>query len=114
MSNEKGETMAEKKKAVKKAAPKKEAKPKDEVKEKEIGRVMDYYGKIGVVAIELTAGKLAAGDTVHIKGYTTDVALEVKSMQIEHEVVEKAKKGDQVGIKCKDKCRRTDKVYIPA
>ena len=87
---------------------------KKEVKEKEIGRVMDYYGKIGVAAIELTKGGIKVGDEIHIKGHTTDVTLKVGSMQVEHEAVEKAKKGDSVGIKCKEKCRRTDKVYIPA
>ncbi len=110
--------MAEKKKkpAKKKVAKKPAAKAakKEEVKEKEIGRVMDYYGKIGVVAMEMTAGTLAVGDEIHIKGFTTDTKVKVKSMQIEHESVEKAKKGDQVGIKCKEKCRRTDKIYIPA
>ncbi len=105
--------MAEKKKPVKKKVTAK-AEKKEKVKEKEIGLVRDYFGKIGVVAIELTKGALKAGDEIHIKGHTTDVTLKIKTMQIEHEVVEKAKKGDQVGIKCKEKCRRTDKVYIPA
>jgi putative protease len=109
--------MAEKKKAAKKKVAKKKvaakAKPKqDEVKEKEIGQVMDYYGKIGVVAMKLTKGGLAAGDEIHIIGHTTDTSVKIKTMQIEHETVEKAKKGAQVGIKCKDKCRRTDKVYL--
>ena len=34
---------------------------------------------------------------IHIQGHTTDLNEEVKSMQIEHDVVESAKKGDSIG-----------------
>ena len=48
---------------------------------------------------------------IHIQGHTTDLNVEVKSMQIEHDVVESAKKGDSIGIKVKNKVRRKDKVF---
>ena len=48
---------------------------------------------------------------IHIQGHTTDLNEEVKSMQIEHDVVESAKKGDSIGIKVTDKVRRKDKVF---
>ena len=81
--------------------------------EKEIGRVMDYFAKIGVAGIELT-GKLKMGDTIHVKGHTTDFEQPVDSLQIEHAEVEKAGKGDQIGIKVKDRCRKGDHVYLAA
>jgi translation elongation factor EF-1alpha len=81
--------------------------------EQEIGRVMDYFAKIGVAGIELS-GKLAVGDTIHIKGHTTDFEQPVDSLQIEHDQVEKAGKGDQIGIKVKDRCRKGDHVYKTA
>ena len=77
---------------------------------KEIGMVIDYYDKIGVIAIELK-GNLKIGDKIRVKGATTDFMKTISSMQIEHEKVEKAKKGDSVGIKVSDRARKNDKVY---
>ena len=81
------------------------------MKEKEIGYVSKYFGQISVAAIEITAEELNIGDTIHIKGHTTDLNMEVNSIQIEHETVETAKKGDSIGIKVTEKTRRKDKVY---
>ena len=81
------------------------------MKEQEIGYISKHFSKISVAAIEITAGKLSVGDTIHIKGHTTDLNMEVNSIQIEHETVETAKKGDSIGIKVTEKARRKDKVY---
>jgi translation elongation factor EF-1alpha len=78
--------------------------------EKEIGTVIGYYDHVKVIAVNLTA-PLKVGDKIHVKGATTDFEHKVDSMQIEHDTVEKAKKGDSVGIKIKDKARKNDKVY---
>ena len=78
--------------------------------EQEIGTVKDYFAKIGVAGIDLT-GTLRVGDTIHIKGHTTDLEEMVESMQIEHEQVEEAKPGDAIGIKVPDRCRDGDTVY---
>ena len=81
------------------------------MKEQEIGYVSKYFGQISVDAIEITAGKLGVGDTIHIKGHTTDINEKIKSLQIEHNAVENAKKGDSIGIKVTEKVRRKDKVF---
>ena len=78
--------------------------------EEEIGRVRDYFARIGVIGIDLT-GKLKVGDTIHIQGHTTDITQLVESMQIEHDSVEQAGPGDSVGIKVPDRCRAGDHVY---
>lgn len=78
--------------------------------EKSIGKIFSYYANIGVAAIDLT-GDLKVGDTIHIKGNTTDFKQKVDSIQIEHEKVSSAKKGDSVGIKVKDRVRPNDVVY---
>ncbi len=47
------------------------------MKEQEIGYVSKYFGQISVAAIEITAGKISVGDTIHIKGHTTDLNDEI-------------------------------------
>jgi putative protease len=79
--------------------------------EEEIGRVSGYFGKIGVAAIEITQGTLSVGDTIRIKGHTTDLTQVVESMQIEHLNVPTVKAGDSIGIRVKDHVREHDKVY---
>ena len=78
--------------------------------EERIGIVKDYFAKIGVAGIDLE-GTLRAGDTIHIKGHTTDLEQVVDSLQIEHAQVAEAKAGDAIGIKVKDRCRGGDVVY---
>ncbi|HIF27058.1 MAG TPA: hypothetical protein EYQ40_00685, partial [Candidatus Marinimicrobia bacterium] len=68
------------------------------MKEKEIGYVSKFFGQISVAAIEITAGKLNIGDTIHIKGHTTDINAEIESMQMDHEPVDSVKKGDNIGV----------------
>ena len=78
--------------------------------EEEVGRVMDYFAKINVAGIDLT-GKLRVGDTIRIKGHTTDLEQLVDSMQIDRDSVEEAGAGDKIGIKVNDRCRGGDHVF---
>ncbi|MBI4737143.1 MAG: hypothetical protein HY766_13985 [candidate division NC10 bacterium] len=48
--------------------------------EEVIGKVMDYFAKIGVAGIQITAGFLSVGDTIRIKGHTTDLTQAVDSV----------------------------------
>ena len=76
-----------------------------------IGKVTHYFSKIGVAVIELS-DKLSVGDTIRIAGgEETDFTQTVDSMEIEHEKMEKAKAGDPIGIKVKEKVREGYKVY---
>lgn len=71
---------------------------------KQIGEVTHYYGNIGVAIVKLSA-PLAVGETVHFEGGAKEFDQEVSSIQIEHEQVEKAKKGDVVGLKVSERIR---------
>lgn len=82
----------------------------EEKKEELIGKITHYFGKIEVGIIELSK-ELNVGDMIHIKGSTSDFEQKVDSMQIEHKSVEKAKKGDVIGLKTKEKVREGDEVY---
>ena len=77
----------------------------------EIGRITHYFAKISVAVVEITAGTLKIGETIQIKGHTTDLEMVVGSMQINNATVEAAQAGDQVGIKVPDRVRRGDAVY---
>ena len=78
--------------------------------EVEIGTITHYYGKIGVAIIQLT-DVLKPGETIHIKGHTSDFTQQVGSMQIEHKDVSEAKSGDLIGIKIEQKIHPSDKVF---
>jgi len=81
------------------------------MEEKEIGFVSNYFSNISVAAVEITAGTVSVGDTLHFSGNTTDYESTVESMQIEHESVTEAKKGDSVGFKVSERVRKGDKVF---
>ncbi len=80
------------------------------VKNKQIGTVSNYFDHVKVAAIKLKA-PLKVGDTVKITGGEVDFEQPVKSMQIQREKVDKAKKGDEIGIKVKKKVRKGYKVF---
>ena len=95
-----------------KAKKPKAKKPEPKAKEpKPIGVVSNFFDHVSVAAIKLGAA-LKAGDKIRITGgEETDFEQVVKSMQIQHEKVEKAKKGDEIGIKVKKKVRKGYKVF---
>jgi putative protease len=78
--------------------------------EVEVGKITHYFGKIGVAAVQLT-DTLKKDDLIHIKGHTTDIEQKVEVMQIEHEKIDEASKGQTIGIKVKDYVREHDVVY---
>jgi len=81
------------------------------MEEKLIGKITHYFTNIGVGVIEITVGDLKVGDKIHIKGATSDFEQTIDSMQIEHESIEKAKKGDAVGLKVDQQVREGDQVF---
>lgn len=81
-------------------------------KQKEIGKVTHFFSNINVAVIKLTKDPLKAGSTIHIKGHSTDLRQRVDSMQIEHEKITEAKKGQEIGLKVKQEIREHDIVYL--
>ena len=79
--------------------------------EEEIGTVNDFFARPVVAGIELT-GTLKVGETVHIKGHTTDITMVVESMEVNNLKVKEASAGDQIGIKVTDRVRRGDRVHL--
>ena len=75
-----------------------------------IGHVTDFFARPVVAGIDLK-GALKIGDTVKIKGHTTDLEFDIGSMQINNSLVQGAAAGDSVGIKVPDRVRKGDAVY---
>ena len=77
-----------------------------------VGKVTNYFGKIGVAEILLEAQNLKVGDEILITGETTGAYEDVvDEIRLELEPVEKVEKGALFSIKTKELVRRNDKVY---
>jgi translation initiation factor IF-2 len=78
--------------------------------EQQVGIINEFFARINVAGVELS-DTMRVGDTIHIKGHTTDFEQTVDSMQIEHDTVEEATAGQAVGIKVTDRVRQGDHVF---
>jgi translation elongation factor EF-1alpha len=76
----------------------------------EIGKVSDYFAHPMVAGVDLTR-ELKTGDRIHILGHTTDIEMELTSMQIDHQNVPVAQSGQAIGIKVPERVRPGDTVY---
>jgi len=79
--------------------------------EEYVGDVIIFFAKPCVAAVEVKAGSLSVGDSIKIKGATTDFEQSVESMEIDRKPVSSAGPGQSVGIKVKDRVRPHDKVF---
>lgn len=79
--------------------------------EVEVGRVIQFFAKPSVAAIDITTGSLAIGDMIKIKGATTDFEQKIESMEIDRSPVPSASAGQSVGVKVKERVRPHDKVF---
>lgn len=79
--------------------------------EEEIGKIIHFFSKINVGVFEINKGDVRVGETIHIKGHTTDYYQKVQSMQVEHAPVELAQEGMQVGLKVESSVREGDLVF---
>jgi len=77
---------------------------------KPIGEVTHFYGGLGVAIVKFNK-TVSVGEAIRFKGATTDFKEIIKSMQFDHKEINKAKKGQEVGIRVKDKVRDGDKVF---
>ena len=75
-----------------------------------IGEITHFFPHVSAGVIKL-AGDVRVGDMVQVKGHTTDFKQTIDSMQIEHVIVAEAKKGQEIGLKVKDRVRIGDVVY---
>ncbi len=67
-------------------------------KNQAVGQVIHYFDKIQVAVVALSSS-LKIGDKIKVKRSSEEFEDMVGSMQINHENVESAKKGEEVAIK---------------
>ena len=75
-----------------------------------VGKITHYFGNIGVAVIEIEDESLTVGDTIKIVG-SNEFEQTIESMQVNHENIETAEKGSEVGMKMAEKVKKGDEVY---
>ena len=75
-----------------------------------VGTISHYFGKIRVAGI-LVSDELRVGDQILIIGHTTAFEQTVTSMELDHQPIEIAAAGQDVGIRVIDRARKGDEVY---
>jgi len=76
-----------------------------------VGTVTHYFSHLTVAVIKIETGSLREGDTIHIKGHTSDFRQRVSSMEVDHVHVAEARPGQSIGLKVTDHAREHDVVY---
>jgi len=112
------------KKAPRRAAPKKAKRPAKAARKpkpaapaeppppgKRVGVVTHYLGEPSVAVVKLETGTLRVGDTIHIRGHTTDFEQTVGSLQVDHAPVTEVGPKDDFGMKVSGHVREHDVVF---
>ena len=70
-----------------------------------------YFGAPSVAVVKLESGTLRVGDTIYIRGHTTDFKQTVESLQVDHAPVSEVGPKDDFGMKVTGHVREHDVVY---
>jgi putative protease len=77
-----------------------------------IGKVNNYFSKLGVVELKIETNSLTVGDEIHIIGPTTGVYEDkLKEIRVDLKSIDTANKGDVCSFAVKSLVRRGDKGY---
>lgn len=77
-----------------------------------VGIIENYYAKQQAAAVRLLEEGISVGDEIVIEGNTTYLRQRVNSLKKKGESVERAKKGDTVGLGVEGQVRKNDRVFI--
>ena len=76
-----------------------------------IGLVTHYYEHAGACVVKLDAGPLRVGDTIHVRGHTTDFYQRVDRLERDHVAIDAARVGEEVGVQVSQRVRAHDAVF---
>ena len=79
--------------------------------DKQIGKVTHYYDKIGVAVVDLSSG-LKSGEKLKFVKNDGEFTQTAESIQVDLKTVDKAKKGDSIGLKVDQKAKPGTIVYL--
>lgn len=79
--------------------------------EERIGSVIKFFDKPSIAAVKLDFGDLALGDSIHVKGPNTDFTQKIDDLEFDHHPVQKAIRGQFIGIKLTRPAKPFDLVY---
>ena len=78
-----------------------------------LGRVVNYFPKIGVAQISVDNGSLREGDEIQLEGETTGfLRFSASGMRVGGAEAACAKKGDEVSLRVPEKVRKNDRLYV--
>jgi len=81
-------------------------------KKQYIGKISNYFSKLGVVELKIESNSLAVGDEIHIIGPTTGVYEgTVEEIRVDLKSFDNANKGEVCSFAVNSLVRRADKVY---
>jgi len=78
---------------------------------KPIGKVKHYFSKVKVAIVVCEKAGLAVGETIRIKGHTTDLKMKVESLMVAGKSLPSVEKGKDVAVRVTGKVRMDDHVY---
>ena len=78
--------------------------------DKVLGKITHYYDKIGVAVIEVKE-PLSVGDEIKVSGREKEFTQKIESMQVEHDKIQKADKGQVVGLKVDQPVKENDLIF---
>ncbi|MBN1201878.1 MAG: translation elongation factor-like protein [Anaerolineae bacterium] len=76
-----------------------------------VGVVTHYFDRISVAVIQLE-GELFVDDRVLIYGPRTELEQQVRSMELEHQKIDRGAPGEDIAIKVDEPVRDGDEVYV--
>ena len=76
-----------------------------------VGVVTHYFPHVNAAVIKVKK-PLEVGQTIQITGHTTNFTQRIESMQVDHVPVQKAKKGDEIGLQVSERVREHDIVTL--
>ncbi len=79
-----------------------------------VGQITHFFDKISVGVLQLTDGDVKVGDTIMVgqEGEDSTFQQTITSMQVDHQAVESAKKGDEVGLKLDSATKSGTDVFL--
>ncbi len=75
-----------------------------------IGKIVHYFGKVGVAAVKLS-DNLKIGDNIRVIGGEKDFEQIVESIELNNKKIKKARPGEVIGLKIDQKVKKDYSVY---